>query len=136
MLIRARSLASLKAGRPSPLERPDNVRPDEDFFAQWHAWLLKALPKERGGWQQRIERKSLLPLPTCLTSLLLFDAMCAEVVQAMQLEDASGGVGAAGVGAAGVGAASDAEAPLPPFGEAMRAHMKLQARMPHATDES
>ena len=82
-IFNALNMASLGAGRPSPLERPENVNPKIALLEQWLAWLKETLPKQRAAWEERLRRKTLPPLPTCLAAMLLFDAMCAVAMQAM-----------------------------------------------------
>ena len=81
-LFNVLNLTTMKAGRPSPLESPDNVKPDAELLPQWQAWLQQALPKGRTSWESRLTKKGFTaPLATCVAALLLFDAMCAHALQ-------------------------------------------------------
>ena len=128
-LFNAVNMASLAAGRPSPLERPGNVDVDAALFAQWHAWLRRVLPLERSTWQERISRKSLPPLTSCLCALLIFDAMCADAVQAMYTGTARGKAEDKAADEA-----HDTPLALRPFGDAMRDHLLLHAQLPFTSD--
>jgi hypothetical protein len=126
-LFNAINMASLKAGRPSPLERPESVDPDNEFLAQWLAWAVKTLPKERENWEKRIRKKNLQPLPTCLAAMLLFDCMCADVVKTMHAEELKGRDSAAD-------GAQESRRDLS-FGAAMRHHCAMCSQLPHTTEE-
>ena len=81
-LFNVLNLTTIKAGRPSPLESPDNVKPDAELLPQWQAWLQQALPKGHASWESRLTKKGFTaPLATCVAALLLFDAMCAHALQ-------------------------------------------------------
>ena len=107
-VFNALNMASLGAGRPSPLERPDNVKPEIALLEQWLAWLKVALPKHRPSWEDRIKRKTLPTLPTCLAAMLLFDTMCEVAVKAMYASAK--------------------------FGDAMKAHVDFHAKLAFTSD--
>ena len=81
-LFNVLNLTTIKAGRPSPLESPDNLTPDAELLPQWQAWLQQALPTGAASWESRLTKKGFTaPLATCVAALLLFDAMCAHALQ-------------------------------------------------------
>ena len=90
------------------------MNPDAELLAQWLQWLPKALPSERAAWEARLQRKSLPPLPACVSAMLLFDAMCTVAMQSMHTAD-------------------DAKS-LRPFSEAIRAHLAMHAQLPFTSD--
>ena len=81
-LFNVLNLATIKTGRPSPLEAPDGVQPDRELLPQWKEWLQDALPKEREGWEKRLKKRGFpASLSTTLAAMLLFDVMCATALQ-------------------------------------------------------
>ena len=57
-LFNCLNLATIRTGRPSPLEAPDSVQPDRELLPQWKEWLRDVLPKEREGWEKRLEKRA------------------------------------------------------------------------------
>ncbi|KAJ1448390.1 hypothetical protein M885DRAFT_590908 [Pelagophyceae sp. CCMP2097] len=107
MLINACNLASLRDGRPAPLEMPENVVklatvvklppldpraspvPTDAFgeFARvWLRWLATVTPQQRGKWGKRASKYK-VALSDAVAAMFLFDAMCFEALIYMYAGD-------------------------------------------------
>jgi len=94
MLFNACNLASLRAGRPAPLEMPENLlERTRDaandgagatvaFQAVWLAWLAGTSEADRAAWTKRAKKYG-VSLGDAVAGLLVFDSMCFEVLKHM-----------------------------------------------------
>ncbi|KAJ1454167.1 hypothetical protein M885DRAFT_522336 [Pelagophyceae sp. CCMP2097] len=114
MLINACNLASLRDGRPSPMEMPENVekllsskvgrnpngrRASEpcflfngtafaEFFRVWLAWLVSVPPRSKCKWTERSQKYGVL-LHDAVAAMLIFDSMCFQALVCMYADDAT-----------------------------------------------
>ena len=91
MLFNACNLASLRVGRPAPLEMPENLLKFEanveddsvqQFFGAWLRWLHSTSDQDWAAWSKRA-KKYAVSLGDAVAGLLIFDAMCFEALRRM-----------------------------------------------------
>ena len=91
MLFNACNLASLRVGRPAPLEMPENLLKFEanveddsvqQFFGAWLRWLHSTNNEDWAAWSKRAKKYS-VSLGDAVAGLLIFDAMCFEALRRM-----------------------------------------------------
>ena len=91
MLFNACNLASLRVGRPAPLEMPENLLKFEanvedtcqaQFFGAWLRWLHSTNNEDWAAWSKRSKKYS-VSLGDAVAGLLIFDAMCFEALRRM-----------------------------------------------------
>ena len=139
MLLNALNLTTLRQGRPSPLEMPENIvlahaRGDADHFsAGWISWL-ESTAGEKGGkrdaWPAKAKKHG-LGVVDCCVGMHLFDVMCFVAMQAMYM----GGTGSAddsAVAATDVVSISSDGGITP--ADALRQHIAFQAELPFTTE--
>jgi len=100
MMINACNLASLRDGRPAPLEMPENVvklaatesvsgAPQgafAEFSRVWLGWLASVTPSQRGKWAKRAAKYK-VSLGDAVAAMFVFDAMCFEALIYMYAGD-------------------------------------------------
>ena len=101
MLFNACNLASLRVGRPAPLEMPKNLLkrlPEEEegdataqFFEAWLAWLHSTSSEDWSAWAKRA-KKYHVSLGDAVAGLLIFDSMCFEALKRMYPSSSCGAI--------------------------------------------
>jgi len=101
MLFNACNLASLRVGRPAPLEMPENLLkrlPEEEqgnataqFFEAWLAWLHSTSSEDWAAWAKRA-KKYHVSLGDAVAGLLIFDSMCFEALKRMYPSSSCGSI--------------------------------------------
>lgn len=86
-LINACNLLTLKSGRPSPLEMPENIpipepgkEDGDDFFNLWLRWITANPPDK--SWSSKSDKAG-LTVADCAVSMYLYDAMCMVALESM-----------------------------------------------------